>query len=313
MNETAYRETEERLLVDAGLDAHEARIPLDRLGGQARVLVAGEGDPVLFLTGGPDAGASWAYAAAKVSGVRALLLDRPGTGLSDPPQEVPRVETLAEYVSDLTADVLDAMEVDRAVLVGCSLGGYSALRSAAALPDRVQGVYLAGCPAFVPGWSAPRFFTMLRTPVIGRLMLGLPATRQSTRLSLRELGHRRSLASGRIPRPLLEWVHAWQRHTDTMRNDAAMICGLGTWLGGFDPALDLDEETLASVDAPCHVLVGTDDPVGGEDVAERLASLLPDAAVEVWKDAGHLPWYDDPARFATSLERFRAARVSDRL
>ena len=87
MNELAYRETEERLLADAGLDAHEARIPLDRLGGQARVLVAGEGDPVLFLTGGPDAGASWAYAAAKLSGVRALLLDRPGTGLSDPPQE----------------------------------------------------------------------------------------------------------------------------------------------------------------------------------------------------------------------------------
>jgi len=312
MNESAYRETENKLLADAGLDVQEAQIPLDRLGGQARVLAAGEGDPVLFLTGGPDAGASWAYAAAKVSGIRAILLDRPGTGLSDPPRERPRIDTLASYVSDLTRDVLDAMEVDRAVLVGCSFGGYSALRSAAALPDRVQGVYLAGCPAFAPGWSAPRFFTVLRTPLIGRLVLGLPATRLSTRMSLRELGHHRSLASGHIPPALFEWVNGWQRHTDTMRNDATMICGLGTWLGGFDPSLDLDEETLSSIGAPCHVLVGTDDIVGGEDVAERLASLLPDAVVEVWQDVGHLPWYDDPARFAASLEGFMVARVADR-
>ena len=310
MNEPAYRKVENQLLAEAGLDVQERWIPLDRVGGQARVLAAGDGDPVLFLSGGPDAGASWACAAAQLSGVKAMLLDRPGTGLSERPPEIPTVDTLASYVSDLTADVLDAMEVDRAVLVGCSFGGYSALRSAAALPDRVQGVLLAGCPAFVPGWSAPRFFTLLRTPLIGRLMLALPATRQSTRMSMRELGHRRSLASDRISPVLLEWVNGWQRHTETMRNDAAMICGLGTWLGGFDPSLDLDEAALGSIHAPVHVVVGTDDPVGSGEVANRLASHLPDATVEVWPDAGHLPWYDDPARFAASLQSFRAVRIS---
>ena len=167
-------------------------------------------------------------------------------------------------------------------------------------------------PAFTPGWKAPRFFTVLRTPLVGSVVLGLPATRQSTLFSLRELGHRRSLESGRIPPALIDWVNAWQRHTETMRNDAAMIRDLGTWLGGFDPSLDLDAETLASIEAPCHVLVGTDDPVGAEDEAKRLASLLPDATFEVWRDSGHLPWYDDPARFASSLETFRAARVAGR-
>jgi pimeloyl-ACP methyl ester carboxylesterase len=312
MDEQAYREAEGRLLADAALDVHERRISLGRIGGQARVLEAGEGDPVLFLTGGPDAGASWAYAVANLTGIRAILLDRPGTGLSDPPPAIPTLDTVASYVADLTVDVLDAIGVDRAVLVGCSFGGYSALRSAAAHPDRVQGVYLAGCPAFAPGWTAPRFFTLLRTPLIGRLMLGLPATRLSTRMSLRELGHHRALAAETIPPALFDWVNGWQRHTDTMRNDAAMICAMGTWLGGFDPSLDLDEETLGSVKAPCHVLVGTDDIVGRKDVAERLASLLPDATVEVWQDAGHLPWYDDPERFATSLETFLAARVPRR-
>jgi pimeloyl-ACP methyl ester carboxylesterase len=97
-----------------------------------------------------------------------------------------------------------------------------------------------------------------------------------------------------------------------MKNDAAMICGLGTWRGGFEPTLDLDEATLGSIHMPCHILVGTDDPVGAEDEAEHLASLLPDASVEVWPGAGHLPWYDDPALFASSLDGFRASRVAGR-
>jgi pimeloyl-ACP methyl ester carboxylesterase len=311
MDETAYREVEDHLFDEAELEIDEVMVPLARLGVRARVMVAGEGDPVLFLSGGPDAGATWAHAVAQMSGVRAFLLDRPGTGLSEPPRRLPRVDTLASYMADLTADVLDGLGVDRATLVGCSFGGAAALRSAAALPDRVSGVYLAGCPAFVPGWSAPGFFTVLRTPLIGRLVLQLPTARWNTLISLRLLGHQKSLAAGHVPAPLIDWVHAWQRHTDTMKNDAAMIRANGTWLGGFDPSLDLDEETLSRVMAPCHVVVGTDDPVGAADVGGRLASALPDATVEVWEDAGHLPWYDDPARFATSFEAFHTVRVSD--
>jgi pimeloyl-ACP methyl ester carboxylesterase len=91
-----------------------------------------------------------------------------------------------------------------------------------------------------------------------------------------------------------------------MINDAAMIRRCGSWRTGFDPSLDLDAATLARVTAPVHVLVGTDDPVGGRDVGRRLASLLPAASLEVWDGAGHLPWYDDPARFAASFAAFRS-------
>ena len=83
-----------------------------------------------------------------------------------------------------------------------------------------------------------------------------------------------------------------------------MIRGVGTWLGGFDPTLDLDETTLATVKAPCKVLVGTDDTIGGADTGQRLASHLPDAELEIWTGTGHLPWYDDPKRFAASVKAF---------
>jgi pimeloyl-ACP methyl ester carboxylesterase len=213
-------------------------------------------------------------------------------------------------VEELTVDVLDALDLDRAHLVGPSFGGFSALRSAAAYPDRVARIVLLGCPAFVPGWTAPAFFKLLRTPLLGAALVALPPTAGIVRMSLRQMGHQASLRAAKIPQPMLDWIRSRQRDTDTLRNDAAMIVRCGTWRRGFDPSLDLTGEALGSVQAPTLVVVGTDDPVGSEDVARGLAGHVPQADVEIWPNAGHLPWLDDPDRaakltssFLTSTER----------
>lgn len=308
MRELRYRAAEARLLEDAGIQPEERWVGLPRVRGEARVLVTGEGPPLVFLHGGPDAGATWAYLAAGLPGFRCHLVDRPGCGLSPPPPALPDRASLPRYVEALTADLLDGLELGRAGLVGCSFGGFAALRGALAHPDRVTAVVLAGCPAFVPGWAPPSFAGLLRTPLLGRLLLHAPPTRASVRFSLRGFGHGRSLAEGRIPAAMLEWIRAWQRDTDTMRNDATMILACGSWPKGFDPALDLTPEELATLRAPCLVLSGAADPVGGADVTRALAALLPDGSVEVWEGAGHLPWLDEPARAATAIAGFVHAR-----
>jgi pimeloyl-ACP methyl ester carboxylesterase len=178
------------------------------------------------------------------------------------------------------------------------------LRAAAVMPDRVERVVLAGCPAFVPPWKQPRFFTLLRTPLLGRLLLAAPVTRASVRMALRQLGHARSLRAGRIPPVMLAWERAWQRDTETLRNDAAMIVELETRRDGFDTRLDVDADALRAVRSPCLVLVGTDDPIGAEPVARTLASSVPSATVEVFEGFGHLPWLDDPAVIAERVVAF---------
>lgn len=304
VNEQRYRRVEEALFADAGVEPAERWIDLATVGTRARVLEVGEGPGVLFLHGGPIAAATWAYVAAQLREVRCVLLDRPGTGLSPAPAAVPGVDELPGYVGQLTRDVLDALALPSATLVGSSLGGYSALRSAAAFPDRVDRIVLAGYPAFTPGWRQPAFFTLLRTPLLGRALLAAPVTRASARMSLGRLGHKRSLTTGRIPDPMIDWTRAWQRDTETMRNDARMIVGLGSWRGGFSPRLDLTGEDLAAIQTPVLLLAGSDDPVGGEPESRRLVSDLPDAAVEVLAGAGHLPWLDDPTWFATHLSNW---------
>lgn len=71
------------------------------------MLEVGNGPAVLFLQGGPIAGATWAYVAAHVRDVRCLLLDRPGTGLGPARAAVPGVDELPRYVEQLTHEVLD--------------------------------------------------------------------------------------------------------------------------------------------------------------------------------------------------------------
>lgn len=304
MDEQRYRQAEQRLFADAGIAPAERFIALPSLGVRARILEVGEGAPVLFQHGGPNAGATWAYVVAGLRGVRCILLDRPGCGLSERPRETPDHRTLAGYVSQLTADVLDALGLGRASLVGSSFGGYAALRSSIALSDRVDRVILAGCPAFVPGWTAPGFFSLLRTPVVGKLVQAMPATRGSMRMSLKQMGEHQALQAKAIPAPMLEWIFAWQRYTDTMRNDAAMILAAGRWRQGFDPALDLTPADLSRVDVPVLIASGTDDPVGGEPVISNLAELLPRATVEMFPSAGHLPWLSSPARFCEAVSAF---------
>ena len=306
MDERRYRAAEERLFEDAGIAPTQHRLRLPTVGTTARVLDVGEGRPVVFLHGGPDAGATWSYLAAHARGLRCLLVDRLGCGLSERPPYVPDAARLPGYLVQVTVDVLDALGLERATLVGCSLGGSQALRTAAAHPDRVSGVVLAGCPPFVPGWTQPGFFGLLRTPVVGRLVLASPVTRKTPSRYLTGMGHARSLQADRIPAPMLEWVRAWLRDTDTMRNEAAMIVACGNRRDGFDPSLEQDEHVLGAIDVPCRVVIGTDDVVGGEPVARALAAALPRCDVEVMPGAGHLPWLDDPALVARSIAAFVA-------
>lgn len=311
-NVTRYREAERRLWNDAGIVPREHAVELARVGTTARVLEVGEGVPVVFFTGGPMAAATWAYVAAAATGVRCLLVERPGTGLSEPLPRAIDHTRLRRHVTELTVDVLDAFGLDRAALVGSSLGGYSVLASAIAHPQRVDRIVLAGLPAFVPGWKQPAFFTLLRTPVIGRLLLAAPVTRASARMSLKQMGEHQALANGRIPAAMIDWTRAWQRDTDTMRNDAATIVACGTRTAGFDPSLDLTSAELASIEAPCHAVVGTEDIVGGEDLGRALVAALPKATLEVWDGAGHLPWLGDPTRFAAAIRSFVAAAQQNR-
>jgi pimeloyl-ACP methyl ester carboxylesterase len=307
MDEARYREAERALWASEGLEPTEHWIELASTGTRARVQAVGEGEPVLFVHGGPNAGSTWVPLAPHVPGRRLLFLDRPGAGLSDPVDL--DVDTLGAVADRLVADVLDGLAIDHADVVASSFGSWCTLRSAVAAPDRIGRMAHLGCPAFVPGFRMIGMLRVLSSP-LRHVIFRLPPSERAADMSLRAIGHGASLAAGRLPASLAPWYAALQAHTDTYVNEADLIARLAGPVRGFDRRLALDEATLSSVAAPCLLVWGADDTFGGEEVGAALRDALPDAELVVLPDSGHLPWFDDLGHVGALVTRHLAAGPS---
>lgn len=103
----------------------------------------GTGRPVIALHGHMSEGASFADTAARLSpGLRLIALDQRGHGHSDRAADYSR----AGYLADILA-LLDHLGLERAVLLGHSLGGINAYQFAARHPERVEAFIDADGPA----------------------------------------------------------------------------------------------------------------------------------------------------------------------
>lgn len=293
MDALRYREAEDRWCASQGIERTEHRVHLQRLDVDVRVQEVGDGDPVLFIHGGPNSGSTWMQLVARLAGLRCLILDRPGTGLSDPLADPVRPHNLRSYASTVAVDVLDALDVDRAHLVVSSFGGMIGLYSAAAHPERFARMVQMACPAMAPGQRIPPFMRVIATPGVGRIVGRLPPNRRAGDSILRQIGHGASLDAALISEDFKDWYLGLQRHTDTMVHETAMIASFAGPFG-FDERLIIPDDVLARVTTPTRFLWGADDTFGGEEVAQRVVAAMPNAEYEMLPAAGHLPWIDDP-------------------
>jgi len=104
------------------------------------IMEAGTGAPVVAIHGlGATKGSFLPTVAALAPRFRVIALDLPGFGDSDKPIGAPYDP---RYFADSVVELIDALELDRAHLVGNSLGGRVALETAFRHPDRVGGLGL---------------------------------------------------------------------------------------------------------------------------------------------------------------------------
>ncbi len=309
MNEQKYREAEKALWDSVGLSPTEAFVTLPRIGVRVRVQEVGEGEPILFIHGGPNSGSTWAPIAQFLTGYRCLIVDRPGTGLSEP-YPITR-ENLAEFGDQFVGDVLTGLGITSAHIVASSFGGMLALRSAAAEPQFIRRMVQMAAPALAPGSATPPFMRGMGIAPLRWLIGKLPPNQKANDTILRQIGHGATLDAGGFPAVFSDWYLALQRHTDTMANEGAMIGRLVTWRG-FDPADSIPDQVFAGVVTPTVFLWGADDGFGGEEVARDVVGRMPNAELMMIPDAGHLPWLDDPESIAAQTSGWLAASDSER-
>jgi pimeloyl-ACP methyl ester carboxylesterase len=259
--------------------------------------VAGEGEPALLLLHGFGASLfSWREVTQPLGEVGTVVaFDRPAFGLTERPMpgewdgESPYGQ--AAQV-ELTVGLMDALGIERAVLVGNSAGGTVAALTALRHPERVEALVLVDAAIYAGGGSPPWILPLLRTPQMRRL--GPLFTRR-----IRDWG----MDFGRSAwhDPSLMTPEVWEGYTRPLQVenwDRAL------WeLTIADRPTDLAER-LDELAMPALVITGDDDRIVPTEQSIRLAEELPDADLVVVPECGHVPQEECPEAFLEAMFGF---------
>jgi pimeloyl-ACP methyl ester carboxylesterase len=291
-----FADAERRLFAAYGLDCHSSRLALADPAVSIGVREFGAGDPVVFIHGSGMSGATWAPVIGHLPACRAIAIDLPGFGSSDPYSYSGR-PLRAHAIAQLTS-VLDALGLERAALVGTSLGGMWALCLAVDAPERVRAVANIGMPAVaLPGVRGDPFFTLLTIPGIGRIasrVMPAPKSAKAVRRAMK--GVIGQAALDRTPDEFCDVVSAGMR-VPGWRDAMWTHLNLALRFGRGRPENHLSDDDLRSIAAPVRFIWGQDDVYGGPEIGRRAAELIPGARLDVMP-GNHAPFLDDPERCA---------------
>ena len=291
----AIEEVYRRMLRAAGAQGRFVPRPSGRL---VHVVAAGDGPPVVHLHGTNTSSLSHLMLPGRMPGTRSYLVDRPGCGLSDPDSFRPG--HFREYAVGFVGDVLDALGLDAALLVGASGGGIWATWYALAHPERVRGLVMLGSVPTLPGGRAPLPLRLAATPGVGDLMVR--AVKPGRRMMLKmmaSVGEAETIV--RHP-DLLDSLVAGARDPVATRANLAELRALIS-LRGFRTSMRFSREDLRRLAVPTLMIWGDRDPVVPLAQARAVAAEIPHARLEVLP-AGHVPQLGHPDRVAALLEEF---------
>ena len=294
-----YARAYDDLLHEHGVTAYPSYLDVGSTG-RTFVARAGTGDPVIFLHGTPATSAVWIPLVARLSGIRAYLVDRPGHGLSAP-VDYAVVDDLRAHAVAFVDRLLDALGLERAVVAGNSMGGLWALWAAAELPGRVSAVAAIGAPPGLLTARLPRIFGPLSVPWAARLIQHLdPPSPRSTRRFFRQMGDPPAQLSDGLVTAFTEGL----RLPNAEGGTAHMIQRFVEWPGRFaDRRLWFSADQLRAIRQPVLFVWGGHDFLGDLTAAARIAEALPNASVTE-AGIGHLPWLQAPQQVADALRGF---------
>jgi len=260
------------------------------------ILEAGRGDPVLLLHGlGATKVSFLPTMLALAKDHRVIAPDLLGHGDTAKPLVRYDAPTFARFVLSL----MDALSIDRADLIGNSMGGRISLELAMSTPDRVRSVSLL-CPAvaFLKRRGMVPFVRALRPE------LGIVPHRVPHRLVVRSI---RTMFSqpDRLP---ASWYAAgadeFLRVFRTPRGRAALYASMRN--------IYLDEPTgeqgfwvrLERLERPSLFLWGDRDRLVPAAFDRHVRRVLPDTTSHVLDDCGHVPQFEHPERTHALIRSF---------
>ena len=251
---------------------------------------AGTGSPVLFLHEFAADYASWEPQMRYFSR-RHRCIAYSARGYA--PSEVPAADAFTyEYFRDDALAVLDHLGIERAHLVGLSMGAYSSLQVGLHRPQRVLSLTLAG----VGSGSEPAHIDAFRESAHSN-------ARDFETLGSAEVAKTYGNSPNRIafkvkdPRGFLEFMEALARH------DAQGSAHTQRGFQGGRPSIYAFEDRIRHLTLPALIIVGDEDDACIEP-SLFLKQTIPASGLAMFPKTGHILNLEEPALFNETLERF---------
>jgi len=248
-------------------------------GYRLRYLEAGSGPPVVLLHGLGADSRTWRLAMPVLAErAHVYALDQLGFGQSEKPEISYRIQTLVDSLGGF----LDTMHLDRASIVGNSLGGWVAASFAAAHPERVDHLVLVDAAGYgEPGQIVQDYLSRFDPAMAAQaqqFLSGLtPDERRAMEAALAAYFARRSRGDGYAMGSLIQSI---------MRGEDAL------------------GDSVKRIKAPTLVLWGRNDPVIPVRMADKLADDIPKAKKVVLDGCGHRPQVECSAVFIKAVQKF---------
>jgi pimeloyl-ACP methyl ester carboxylesterase len=267
-----------------------------------RYLTAGTtGPPLVLLHGVGDNAFDWRWVMpALASTHRVYAPDLPGSGGS----AKPLTDYSPAFFTRFVGAFLDALGVDRATVIGNSLGGLVGLRLALAEPERVTALGLVSSAGL--GREVTYALRSMAVPGYGKLAVAWGKRRPGA--AQRALG-RAALVFARPRGAPRKWIKEQYRLARLPGFLEAQLATVRAQVG-LKGQREVLVDRLAQLERPTMVLWGTRDRVIPYSHAKEAASRLQEGYLELIPECGHLPQVEQPERFVSGLRRFLSEKGS---
>ncbi|MGA8727071.1 MAG: alpha/beta hydrolase [Acidimicrobiales bacterium] len=263
--------------------------------------VSGDNPPIVLMHGFPDDHSIYERLLPLLGPRRAVAFDWHGYGRSD------RSElggfSMKEHVSELEA-LLDALDIERAVLVGHDASGPDAVAFAVAHPQRVSHLVLLNTMfGHLPSLRLPEMIRLLADPDLIPLADAM-VNDDAQRLWLLQLtadhwGIDAADPDGVAVRSILPQFFGSADQPDAL----AAIRAWTAYLFGSLTEQDVmvDSGVLGDLEVPVSVIFGEADRYLSPSLAREIAGLFTNPSLHLVPDASHWPQHDQPQIVADLL------------
>ncbi|OFI48555.1 hypothetical protein BG261_06565 [Floricoccus tropicus] len=264
-----------------------------------RVSEIGEGKPVFVVPGNTGDMFPFIPLLSELNGYKFFIFNRPGGGLSDGMNHE-KVNNIREFVVNIIDEVLDKLELDKVDFMAHSMGCHWSLWYAMSHPERIHSMNLIANPGRVMLEKIPLPLKAMTLPIIGNIAVKalVPKKRSQALNGLRRMGTS-DTALKKMPQEFSECYYYFQNLPNYQMSTLSL---LKTFNAKAENAINGKE--LESISIPIQLIWGENDTFASIEQGEKIAKSFPIGQFKLIKDAGHMPWIDQPKAVAEAVKTF---------